>query len=158
GSATVIVPTFNMGFGSANYSNSAIVNTLNLNGGTLETNNIVNAFNGQDTNTVNFNGGTLVATVGSVDLVSGMTRAFVLAGGARINDGGNQIVMSQNLQSGASADGGLLKTGAGILTLTGTNTYNGSTSVPEGTLVIATAAALPDGSSLIVGNAGAFAS
>jgi autotransporter-associated beta strand protein len=145
GSALAIVPTFNMGFGSASYSNSAIVNTLNLNGGTLQTNAIVNTFNGLDTNTVNFNGGLLVGTMGSTDILSGMTNAFVLAGGARINDGGNAVTISQNLQSGASHDGGLTKSGLGTLIVAGSNTYNGGTTVQEGVLQLGNSAALGTG-------------
>jgi autotransporter-associated beta strand protein len=152
GSATVIVPTFNMGYGSLGYSNSSIVNTLNLNGGTLHTNAIVNSLNGLDTNTVNFNGGLLVGMMGSTDILSGMTNAFVLAGGARIDDGGNAITISQNLQSGASNDGGLTKSGAGTLIVAGSNTFNGPTKVQEGILQVGNASALGVGG--LIANAG----
>jgi autotransporter-associated beta strand protein len=152
GNALAIVPTFNMGIGSPGYSNSAIVNTLNLNGGTLQTNAIINSLNGLDTNTVNFNGGLLVGTMGSTDVLSGMTNAFILAGGARINDGGNTITISQNLQSGANPDGGLSKSGPGTLTLTGSNTYNGGTTVQEGVLQLGNASALGTGG--LVANGG----
>ena len=142
GSATVIVPTFNMGYGSLGYSNSAIVNTLNLNGGTLQTNAIVNSFNGIDTNTVNFNGGLLISAGGNLNLLTGLTNAFVLAGGARINDGGYSIFISQNLQSGVSHDGGLTKSGPGTLFLAGSNNYNGGTQVQEGVLQVGNSSAL----------------
>jgi autotransporter-associated beta strand protein len=85
-----------------------------------------------------------------------MTGAFVLAGGARIDDGGNTITISQNIQSGAALDGGLTKSGVGSLTLSGTNTYNGGTTVLEGTLILNNNEAVADGSSLTVGNPSLF--
>ena len=47
--------------------------------------------------------------------------------------------------------GGLIKTGAGIVTLSGTNTYTGGTTVSVGTLVVNGANALPNGGNLTVG-------
>ena len=73
-------------------------------------------------------------------------------------DGGNFIEISQNLQSGASPDGGLTKSGAGTLVLSGSNTYNGGTTVLDGKLVVTNAWGLADGSSLTVGDPSAFAS
>jgi autotransporter-associated beta strand protein len=158
GSACVIVPTFNMGHASVSgYSSSGIVNTLNLNGGTLNINAIVNDGSGLDTNTVNFNGGRLQATSDNVNFLSGMTHAYVKAGGALINDGGFAITIAQNLQSGASPDGGLVKSGSGTLTLNGSNTYMGGTTVSDGTLIVANVEAIADGTSLTVGNPSAFA-
>ena len=46
------------------------------------------------------------------------------------------VTIPQGLQSGAVNDGGLTKYGAGILTLTGSNTYLGDTTVSAGTLQI----------------------
>ena len=47
-------------------------------------------------------------------------------------------------------DGGLIKTGAGTLTLTAPNTYRGPTTIAGGTLIPAHEEALPDGSDLIL--------
>jgi fibronectin-binding autotransporter adhesin len=142
GTSLVVSPTFSMGKASAGYSNPSIVNTLNLNGGTLQTNGIVNDGNGNDTNTVNFNGGLLLATAYAPNFLSGMTHAYVLAGGARINDGGNTVTIFQNLESGASPDGGLTKSGLGTLTLGGSNNYSGGTTVQEGELQLSSSSAL----------------
>jgi fibronectin-binding autotransporter adhesin len=152
GSASVIVPNFNMGAASfsSSYSNPAIVNTLNLNGGTLSrgtlyTSAIANDGNGNDTNTVNFNGGLLVATAYAPNFLSGITSANVLAGGALINDGGFPVTVYQNLQSGASPDGGLTKSGLGTLTLGGSDNYSGGTTVQQGVLQLGNSAALGTG-------------
>jgi autotransporter-associated beta strand protein len=50
----------------------------------------------------------------------------------------------------------LIKTGSGTLVLSGSNTLNGGITVADGKLIETIAAAAPDGSSLTVGNAGAF--
>jgi autotransporter-associated beta strand protein len=54
-----------------------------------------------------------------------------------------------------SGAGPLTKTGAGLLILSGDNSYNGGTDVVGGTLEIASSAALPEGSSLTIGAGGA---
>ena len=53
--------------------------------------------------------------------------------------------------------GGLVKTGAGNVILSGTNTFSGGTQVQAGSLVVNSAAALPDGTSLTIGAGGVFA-
>jgi autotransporter-associated beta strand protein len=50
----------------------------------------------------------------------------------------------------------LTKTGAGVLTLSGTNGYTGGTTVSGGTLVLANNEAIADGTSLTVGDPSAF--
>jgi fibronectin-binding autotransporter adhesin len=159
GSAYANIPTFNMGRASVGSSvnSPSIVNVLNLDGGTLTTNTIVNNGNGTDTNTVNFDGGVLLASTTSATFLTGMTNANILAGGAIINDGGYTINFAQNLQSGASPDGGLTKLGTGSLILSGTNSYDGGTMVNAGTLVVASQSALLSGSNLTVGLAAASA-
>ncbi len=57
-------------------------------------------------------------------------------------------------QTGATA---VTKTGNGTLVLSGSNDYSGGTDVTAGTLIVDAATALPNGSSLTIGNAAAFA-
>ncbi len=122
---------------------SNTVNTINLNGGELLVKQIAK---GNGTANINFNGGTIklsgTADVGSV-LLTGFDSAKVLEGGAIINTNGLDTTIAQDLLHGGSAatDGGLTKNGAGTLTLTGTNTYTGMTTVNEGTLVVTNALA-----------------
>ncbi len=72
--------------------------------------------------------------------------------------GGGQTNVTLTLRTAPATSGGLTKTGGGVLTLTSTqNTYSGPTRVREGTLALATPAALPFASPVEVGGAGASA-
>lgn len=89
----------------------------------------------------NFNGGTLQAGASTVAFMSGLSAANVMNGGAVIDTDGFDITIGQPLlhSPGATTDG-LTKSGTGILTLSGINTYRGNTTVSEGTLALAAAA------------------
>jgi autotransporter-associated beta strand protein len=101
-----------------------------LNGGTLIASEI---FPGQGTGVFNFNGGLLQAAVGAnTPFMSGLTSTYVQSGGANIDTNGQSITISQPLLNGGG--GGLTKYGFGTLTLTGSNTYTGGTTVNQGTL------------------------
>ncbi len=56
--------------------------------------------------------------------------------------------------SGGTASCGIIKDGLGTLILSGSDTYTGGTTVDAGTLIVASGAALPDGTSLTVGAGG----
>lgn len=131
------------------------VGTYNLDGGTLTTGQIGTYTNGDATSTFNFNSGTLRASTsdspGTSTFFSGLTTANVRNGGAIIDTNGFNVTIAQGLlHSGIAGDnatdGGLIKSGAGTLTLTGVNTYTGGTSVNAGTL------AVPAGSLTNTGN------
>lgn len=51
-----------------------------------------------------------------------------------------------------SGSGGLTQLGAGVLTVTGTNSYVGATTVANGTMKLGTATAYPSGSALVLGD------
>ena len=74
--------------------------------------------------------------------MSGLTLAFVQSGGATIDSNGENITIAQSLLDGGGG-GGLTKCGSGTLTLAGTNTYAGGTTVEAGVLTASTTAALP---------------
>lgn len=107
---------------------------VNLDGGTIRTQQVDTTGTGAASSTFNFNGGTLVALSSNATFLQGLTAANVKAGGALIDTNGNTITIAQTLLD--SGTGSLAKLGAGVLTLTGNNTYLGSTTISTGTLSV----------------------
>ncbi len=103
--------------------------TFNLDGGTLNANKISG---GTGTSTVNFNGGMLQAKRDESNLIENLDAANVAAGGLKIDSNGFSVATGQFL----TGTGGLEKSGAGQLTLSGPNTYAGTTTVTAGVLRI----------------------
>jgi T5SS/PEP-CTERM-associated repeat protein/autotransporter-associated beta strand protein len=85
-----------------------------------------------NTGSLAINGGSLV-TLGASTFAHSATLG---AGGMQIDSGGFNSTFSGVL----SGTGGLAKSGAGTITLTGASTYTGATSVKAGTLALTTAA------------------
>jgi fibronectin-binding autotransporter adhesin len=114
--------------------------TLHLNGGTLSTLRIHKGTGTVTNSVVNFNGGTLKKGVTSNEVfLGGIARANVRDGGAIIDTNGfnstiTQALAHSNIGGDAATDGGLTKNGAGLLILSGANTYNGGTIINAGTL------------------------
>ena len=125
--------TMTVGMLPVNLGNSSTgAATYNLSGGTLAT---IGVAKGAGTGTFNFNGGTLLANASSATFMTGLTAANVLAGGALINTNGFRTTVAQPLLNGVTGtDGGLTKTGANTLVLTGASTYNGGTNISAGTV------------------------
>jgi autotransporter-associated beta strand protein len=123
-------------FTALGVGNSGIV-TLNI-GGTADV--TLPAFptvrGSGTTATINFDGGTLRPAAASATYLGGLTNAFIKAGGARIDTTNGSITIAQSLLAD-STSGGLTKDGINTLTLTGTNTYTGSTEVKAGSLILA---------------------
>jgi autotransporter-associated beta strand protein len=65
------------------------------------------------------------------------------ADGAELPYGGTKAAFTAALTANPLASGGFTKIGPGLLSLTGNNTYSGSTTVAAGTLKVNTAAAAP---------------
>ncbi len=131
GTGAVVVSGATLGL-SIGHTASGI-GTVNLDGGTITTTLVRD---GGGTSTFNFNGGTLIAGTGAnPSFMGGLNNAIVKSGGANIDSNGQMIAIGQALLDGGGG-GGLVKSGAGTLTLTGTNTYTGPTTVAAGVLAV----------------------
>lgn len=125
------------------------IGTVEFNGGVLRTASItggVATAGGINTSTFNFNGGTLKPTASGSKFMQDLTAANVKEGGAVIDTDGYDVTVAQALlhASGAAASP-LTKSGAGNLTLAGTNTLVGPITVNAGTLTLSGAAQFASG-------------
>jgi autotransporter-associated beta strand protein len=144
GTVNVVSGNFTMskdtGNGIVLGSVAGIPGILNLNGGVTTTPKISMGAAGT-VSVLTFNGGTLRANFSTAAYIGGLTTANVRNGGAMIDSAGFGITINQPLQHStiagdAATDGGLTKLGVGSLTLAGINTYNGMTTVSDGTLAV----------------------
>jgi fibronectin-binding autotransporter adhesin len=79
------------------------------------------------------------------------TKAFLTANGANFNVGtGKDITIGQVLENASGASGTLTKSGAGLLTLLGNNTYTGATIISAGTLLISGTGSINNTSEILV--------
>ncbi len=109
--------------------NTGANGTLHLDGGTLRTSQITG---GPGTSTVNFNGGKIVATAAQASFIETLGTAQIQGGGLRIDSQGFALSIAQ----GFTGAGGVIKTGAGSLALTGTSSFTGDSAVDGGTLTL----------------------
>lgn len=132
--------TWNLEGGAAYLANviicdtAAASGTLNLDGGLLQTTGITTVTN-IAVSQLNLNGGILQASANNNKFISGLVLAFAGPNPAIIDSQDYTIAIPQEIDDNG---GGLVKLGAGVLTLTGPNTYSGSTVVSNGTLIVAT--------------------
>lgn len=134
-------------WGSPNFEQG----TVNLDGGIFAATRVQKGDG--DEAIFNFNGGTLQARASVGDFFHSMTRANVRNGGAIIDTNGFDVTVSQallhsNIGGDAATDGGLRKTGAGTLLLTGFSNFTGETNIDAGTLAIGAGGSLYDGGTL----------
>ncbi len=119
---------------------------LNLNGNAVNGRGVLEATQvtkGAGTSTLSINGGILRASAHQSDFLKGFTALTLGAEGAYFDTNGYNIGLGTAFAS--APGGGLFKQGAGTLTLRGASTYNGGTTISEGTLVAAHASALGTG-------------
>jgi autotransporter-associated beta strand protein len=123
----------------------AFTNTFWYNGGNLTVNrfNYRGANNGAAQSIHYFNGTTLTprASISPGFLNAGdgtRVKFYISTNGLIINDVGFNLgispILAHDPALGANLDGGLTKSGSGVLSLTATNTFNGSVTVNGGTL------------------------
>jgi fibronectin-binding autotransporter adhesin len=141
-----------LSFDSGNHGGAG---TLNLNGGELDVGQPFSS-GGTVINTVNFNGGVLKLTGSVANLLvnSADFATNVGNGGVLIDLNGFRTEISNNLlNSGGTTSGGLTlnSVSGGTLALSGSNTYAGGTFIKTGTLIVDSAASLPAGSNLTLG-------
>ncbi len=140
------------------YAGTASANTYNLNGGILTVPRITASMSA-GASLFNFNGGTLQPAASAVNFVQGLTRANLRNNGAKIDTAGFNVTIAQPLQHSAlggdlPTDGGLNKSGAGTLTLSGTNTYTGNTVISAGALALSGSGSFSNTANILVaGNA-----
>ena len=125
------------------------------------TNNKVQIFNASALGTGAFRSETTTANSGllisaaNLSGGSGVANTFDIAPGAYLNllvDGANPLRISGPITSAAGA-GSLYKSGTATLTLSGTNSYGGTTTVAAGTLALANPSALGQGGLVIASGA-----
>jgi autotransporter-associated beta strand protein len=107
----------------------------NLDGGLILANRI---FSNSGQGYFYFNGGTLqVNNSPSNPWFEGtVTSVYVKNGGAVINTAARNVSLTANLQAYPGSTNGLIKAGLGALTLAGTNSYAGPTTIATGTLTL----------------------
>jgi fibronectin-binding autotransporter adhesin len=89
---------------------------------------------------LSLSGGTLRYATGNTEDISAKFLTLGADGGT-LDTNGNDVTLANGFGSGA---GGLTKAGAGTLTLSGFNTYQGATTIHQGTLSVAADGALGD--------------
>ncbi len=102
-------------------------------GGTTITGGLINfnSANSFGTGLITIDGGGLQWATGNSADISSQLAAFG-AGGATFDTNGNNVTLASSL----SGVGGLTKTGTGTMTLAGVNTYQGGTTINNGTLAV----------------------
>ena len=138
-----------------NVTQSGIVSSLNLNGGTLATRYVIKGSDTSDAskNLINIDGGKIKALATEADffkngtLTGGRVYVNLNAGGVTFDTNGFDV----GIQNGIAGTGGLTKTGSGTLALSGTNAYTGATTVNAGTLNAVTGGSLAGPCSLAAG-------
>jgi autotransporter-associated beta strand protein len=151
-SGSASATTVSVGFGN---NSTGIVN---LNGGTLTATNVNMPGTTGATGTFRFNGGTLRSGGDSTTFMTGLTNAFVDSGGAFIDINGRTSTIAQALLQGTGAGGLTLSStaGGGTLTLSGSNTYTGATTISSGNLSVTTTSAIGSTSGVNLANATAL--
>jgi len=142
------------------YAGTASTNTYNLNGGTLTVPQITASVS-TGISLFNFNGGTLKPTANNATFLQGLTRANVRNNGAKIDTAGFNVTIGQPLQHSAisgdiSTDGGLTKNGNGILTLSASNSFTGTTTINEGTLALGSAGSIAISRNFVIAGGALF--
>ena len=124
-----------------------LTGTNSYGGGTLIDGGIVNFTpNAIPLTKIAFGGGRLQWAAGNTQDVSAGIAPIATGQTANIDTNGNAVTFLANLSGG----GGLTILGAGTLTVSGSNTYGGATTVSAGVLQLGSSAGLPAGAAVMV--------
>ena len=126
----------NLAFGKGGAGTYTLTGTNTYTGGTTITEGILalgSAGAIGTTGTISLNGGTLQFSATNTTDYSSRIR-LEDSTTSTIDTNGQAVTFASTLQVGASGDGALIKAGAGTLTVGGTNTYSGGTTLAAGTL------------------------
>jgi len=97
------------------------------------------------------NGGTSTSTINCLDVIPCQTGGTLFNVSAGATASGVDLLVSGTLISGSGlADTGIIKTGPGVMRLTGHNTYSGATTINGGTLALIGSAAIASSSAITV--------
>jgi fibronectin-binding autotransporter adhesin len=144
------------------YTGQLGTNAFKMSGGTLNlgSGGIVTG-GGAGTKLIEISGGTIGATA---DWTSSLNMSLLTVGTGGLLNLGNGIATFRaddgtvtpaatniGLSGNLTGAGSLAKTGVGVLTLSGTNTYAGATTISGGTLALGASGVLPDASAVSIG-------
>jgi len=140
GSGAITLGTLQYGLSGRNGFTTTVNVGDGTGGGTLQVNNMI--WSGATTvaSTINFNSGTFVA--GGSYSIPTQIATVVRSGGANIDVASTRTLTISNTLADGGGGGGLTKLGAGTLSLTGANTFTGTTRLAAGSLSIGNALAL----------------
>ena len=125
--------------------NNSFTGGANLNGGILNFSTLGNL--GASGSPISFGGGTLQFASGNTSDISVRT-VTLNAGNGTIDTAGNNLLFANPI--GNNGTGGLTKTGAGTLTLSGANRYSGTTTVSQASLILASGASISNSVAIVV--------
>jgi len=138
GSGTLTITAGSAAINNLAYNTGTSAGIVNLDGGTLTLSRIT--VTGGATKELNFNGGQFIAG-GDMPGFAGLT-TNVKDGGAKIDTNGFAMTIADPMLNAGTGLGGLLKSGAGTLTLSGANTFRGGVAIDGGVLALGHAGAL----------------
>jgi fibronectin-binding autotransporter adhesin len=159
--STIAVNQGMMTFTSTPGQGGTAASSVTLNGGTISGGGGGNTFDWYNGITNNPTLSTVASSIPSIisaniNLRLGATTnnlTFNVAPGTTSN--GIDLMVSGNI--GQTASGGIIKAGAGVMEITGADTYNGATSITAGTLMLGGSGNLGGGSyNQVIANSGAF--